>query len=47
MSPPTEPAAAHEDSSASGDVRTARLLVVGQFATIGVLVVLPKGDDWP
>lgn len=47
MSPPTEPAAAHEDSPASGDVRTARLLVAGQFALIGIIVVLPSGDDWP
>ena len=47
MSPPPGSAAAHEDSPASGDVRTARLLVAGQFALIGVLVVLPSGDDWP
>lgn len=42
MSAPTESAAGHEGSAASGDVRTARLLVVGQFVLIGLLVVLPK-----
>ena len=47
MSPPTESAAGQEGSPASGDVRTARLLVVGQFVLIGILVVLPNGDDWP
>lgn len=47
MSPTTEPTAAHEGSPASGDVRTARLLVAGQFVLIGILVVLPNGDDWP
>jgi len=29
------------------DVRTARLLVAGQFALIGILVVLPARHDWP
>ncbi len=29
------------------DVRTARLLVAGQFALIGILVVLPGRQDWP
>ena len=47
MSPPTESAAGHEGSTSSGQVRTARLMVVGQFVLIGILVVLPKGDDWP
>ena len=30
----------------TSDVRTARLLVAGQFALIGVLVLLPSRDDW-
>ena len=47
MSPPAESAAEHEDSPASGDVRTARLLVAGQFVLIGVLLVLPTRDAWP
>jgi len=47
MSPTTETAAAHDGSPASGDVRTARLMVVGQFVLIGVLVLLPSRDDWP
>ena len=46
MSPSTEPAA-HDGSSASGDVRTARLLVAGQFVLIGILVLLPNRNDWP
>ncbi|HEX7535701.1 MAG TPA: isoprenylcysteine carboxylmethyltransferase family protein [Dermatophilaceae bacterium] len=29
------------------DVRTARLLVTGQFVLIGILVLLPRRDDWP
>ena len=32
---------------AQDDVRTARLLVAGQFVLIGILVVLPGGHDWP
>ena len=32
---------------APADVRTARLLVAGQFALIGVLVMLPGRHDWP
>lgn len=32
---------------AKADVRTARLLVAGQFALIGILVVLPGRHDWP
>ena len=47
MSPATEADPAHDHSPASGDVRTARLLVAGQFALIGVLVLLPTRDDWP
>ncbi len=45
MSPSTQ-AAADESSSASGDVRTARLLVAGQFMLIGILVLLPNRHDW-
>ena len=29
------------------DVRTARLLVAGQFALIAVIIVLPGRHDWP
>jgi protein-S-isoprenylcysteine O-methyltransferase Ste14 len=32
---------------ADKDVRTARLLVAGQFALIGILVLLPGRRDWP
>lgn len=46
MSPTTGTAAAHENSPSSGDVRTARLLVAGQFLLIGVLVLLPYRHDW-
>ena len=47
MSQPADGAAAHEDGPASGDVRTARLLVAGQFVLIGILVLLPGRHDWP
>lgn len=47
MSRPPGPTTASEGGAAAGDVRTARLLVAGQFVLIGVLVVLPTGDDWP
>ena len=47
MSQPADDATAHEDGPASGDVRTARLLVAGQFVLIGILVVLPTRHDWP
>lgn len=45
MNPGTE-TAAHEGSPPSGDVWTARLLVAGQFALIGILVLLPNAHDW-
>jgi protein-S-isoprenylcysteine O-methyltransferase Ste14 len=32
---------------ADRDVRTARLLVAGQFTLIGILVLLPGRHDWP
>jgi protein-S-isoprenylcysteine O-methyltransferase Ste14 len=32
---------------ANSDVRTARLLVTGQFVLIGILVLLPNRHDWP
>jgi len=35
------------DPPAHTDVRTARLLVTGQFVLIGILVLLPGRDDWP
>ncbi len=47
MSPPTDDAVGHEEGPASGDVWSARALVVGQFVLIGVLVVLPNRHDWP
>jgi protein-S-isoprenylcysteine O-methyltransferase Ste14 len=47
MSPPPDTGAAHAEGAAPGDVWAARLLVVGQFVLIGVLVVLPNGHDWP
>jgi protein-S-isoprenylcysteine O-methyltransferase Ste14 len=46
MSPGTE-TTANGGSAASGDVRTARLLVAGQFLLIGILVLLPNRHDWP
>jgi protein-S-isoprenylcysteine O-methyltransferase Ste14 len=46
MSPAAEADPAPDAGPAPGDVRTARLLVAGQFALIGVLVLLPTRDDW-
>ena len=47
MSQPANDATAHKDGPASSDVRTARLLVAGQFVMIGILVLLPGRHDWP
>jgi len=47
VEPPADDATAHEHRPAHTDVRTARLLVAGQFILIGVLVVLPGRHDWP
>ena len=47
MSQPADDATGSEDGPASGDVGTARLLVAGQFALIGILVLLPGRHDWP
>jgi protein-S-isoprenylcysteine O-methyltransferase Ste14 len=47
VSQPADDTAAHEDAPASADVRTARLLVAGQFVLIGILVLLPGRHDWP
>ena len=47
MSRPADDAAAHEHRPADSDTRTARLLVAGQFALIGILVLLPGRHDWP
>ena len=44
MSPPNG-ATAYEP--AGTDVRTARLLVAGQFVLIAILVLLPGRHDWP
>ena len=38
---------AADGSAASGDVRTARLLVIAQFVLLILLVLLPRRDDWP
>ena len=47
MSQPADDTTADEGAPASGDVRTARLLVAGQFVLIGILVLLPGRHDWP
>ena len=47
MSPTADAAAAHQRSPAGNDVRTARLLVAGQFVLIAILVLLPGRHDWP
>ena len=47
MSPPSNGATAHQRSPAGNDVRTARLLVAGQFVLIAILVLLPGRHDWP
>jgi len=46
VSQPADDTTAHEDAPASVDVRTARLLVAGQFVLIGILVLLPGRHDW-
>jgi protein-S-isoprenylcysteine O-methyltransferase Ste14 len=46
VTPPTDAAPAHEHRPSHADVRTARLLVTGQFVLIGILVVLPSRHDW-
>jgi protein-S-isoprenylcysteine O-methyltransferase Ste14 len=40
-------AASDGERTARSDVRTARLLVAGQFVLIGILVLLPGRHDWP
>jgi len=47
VSPPGNGATAREHGPADADVRTARLLVAGQFVLIGTLVLLPRRHDWP
>ncbi|MEP7194393.1 MAG: isoprenylcysteine carboxylmethyltransferase family protein [Actinomycetota bacterium] len=47
MKPRTDDVTAHLHSPANTDVRTARVLVAGQFALIGILVVLPGRHDGP
>ena len=47
MSQPADDTTAHEGAPASTDVRTARLLVAGQFVLIGILILLPGRHDWP
>ena len=47
MSQPADHSTENEDGPASGDVRTARNLVAGQFVLIGILVLLPGRHDLP
>lgn len=47
VNPHADDGAAKDSRAALSDVQTARLLVAGQFALIGVLVVLPSRHDWP
>ena len=47
MSQPADDTTAHENAPPSTDVRTARLLVAGQFVLIGILVLLPGRQEWP
>jgi protein-S-isoprenylcysteine O-methyltransferase Ste14 len=47
VNPPTDDAEALAHEPANTDVRTARLLVTGQFALIATLVLLPGRNDWP
>ena len=47
MKPRADDSAAQMRRPAHTDVRTARLLVAGQFALIGILVMLPGRHDWP
>ena len=47
MKPPADDATAHMRRPAHTDTWTARSLVAGQFALIGILVVLPGRHDWP
>jgi protein-S-isoprenylcysteine O-methyltransferase Ste14 len=47
VNPLADDATAHEHLPAHPDVRTARLLVAGQFVLIGILLVLPTGQNWP
>lgn len=47
MKPPADDAAAQMDRPVHSEIRTARLLVAGQFVLIGILVVLPARHDWP
>lgn len=44
---PADDTAGQGYRAAGSDVRTARLLVAGQFALIGILVLLPRRHDWP
>jgi protein-S-isoprenylcysteine O-methyltransferase Ste14 len=44
---PTDDPEAHGHGPVDSDVRTARLLVTGQFVLIGILVLLPNRHDWP
>jgi protein-S-isoprenylcysteine O-methyltransferase Ste14 len=47
VKPRADDATAHLHRPGQTDVRTARLLVAGQFVLIGILVVLPGRHDWP
>jgi protein-S-isoprenylcysteine O-methyltransferase Ste14 len=47
VSQPADNATQGDGGPPPGDVRTARLLVAGQFMLIGILVLLPGRHDWP
>jgi protein-S-isoprenylcysteine O-methyltransferase Ste14 len=47
VDPPANDANVHEGGPTDREVWTARLLVAGQFALIGILVLLPGRHDWP
>jgi protein-S-isoprenylcysteine O-methyltransferase Ste14 len=44
---PADTTPTHEYRASPSDIRTARLLVGGQFVLIGLLVFLPHRHDWP
>lgn len=47
MVPPADGVPARESRATRAEIRTARLLVAGQFALLGLLVLLPGRTDWP
>jgi protein-S-isoprenylcysteine O-methyltransferase Ste14 len=47
VSPSDDRATAGASVAANADVRTANLLVAGQFVLVGLVVLLPRRADWP